>query len=106
MTDTQAAREKLIEDFSAVIADSEVLLKAMASAGGERAQALRADLETKLRDARTRFDKIKGVAVERSKVAARQADDYVHEHPWESIAIGAGVAAVVGIVLGLLISRR
>jgi ElaB/YqjD/DUF883 family membrane-anchored ribosome-binding protein len=53
-----------------------------------------------------RFDKIKGVAVERSKVAARQADDYVHEHPWESIAIGAGVAAVVGIVLGLLISRR
>jgi len=106
MTDTQAAREKLIEDFSAVIADSEVLLRAMASAGGERAQALRADLETKLRDARTRFDNIKGAALDRSKVAARQADDYVHEHPWESIAIGAGVAAVVGIVVGLLLNRR
>jgi len=106
MMDTEQAREKLIEDFSAVIADSEVLLKAMASAGGEKATALRADLERKLRDARTRIDAIQGAAGERARAAARQADEYVHGHPWESIAIGAAIAAVAGIVLGLLISRR
>ena len=106
MSDTQAARDKLIEDFSAVIADSEVLLKAMAAAGGDKAQALRGDLERKLREARTRMDELQSAALERSRVAARKADEYVHENPWESIAIGAGIAAVIGLVVGLLIGRR
>ncbi len=106
MMDTQAAREKLMEDFSAVIADSEQLLKAMASAGGDKAQALRGDLERKLRDARMRIDELQGVAAERTREAARQTDEYVHDHPWESIAIGAGIAAVIGLVVGLLLSRR
>ena len=106
MSDTQAARDKLIEDFSAVIADSEVLLKAMASAGGDKAQALRGDLERKLREARARMDELQDVAIERSRAAARQADAYVHENPWESVAIGAGIAAVIGLVIGLLIGRR
>jgi ElaB/YqjD/DUF883 family membrane-anchored ribosome-binding protein len=106
MTDTQAAREKLIDDFSAVIADSEVLLRAMAAAGGEKAQALRADLDRKLREARARLVEIQGAAADRSREVARQADEYVRAHPWESIAIGAGIAAVVGIMVGLLISRR
>ncbi len=106
MNDTQAARDKLVEDFTAVIADSEQLLRAMASAGGEKAQALRGDLERKLRDARERLQDIQGAAADRARVAARQADDYVHDHPWESIAIGAGIAAVIGIIVGLLASRR
>jgi ElaB/YqjD/DUF883 family membrane-anchored ribosome-binding protein len=33
---------------------------------------------------------------------ARATDDYVHEHPWKSI----GVAAGVGLLVGLLIGRR
>ena len=106
MTDTQAARQKLVEDFTAVIEDSEVLLRAMASAGNEKATALRGDIERRMKDARTRIDELKGAAGERARETARQADEYVHEHPWESVAIGAGIAAVIGIVLGLLISRR
>jgi ElaB/YqjD/DUF883 family membrane-anchored ribosome-binding protein len=34
--------------------------------------------------------------------AAGKADDYVHENPWQVVA----VAAAVGVVLGVLISRR
>jgi ElaB/YqjD/DUF883 family membrane-anchored ribosome-binding protein len=33
-------------------------------------------------------------------------DDYVRENPWQSIAIGAGVAAVVGIAIGLVLADR
>jgi len=29
-------------------------------------------------------------------------DEYVHEHPWRSV----GVAAGVGLIIGLLIGRR
>ena len=104
--DTTAAREKLLEDVSAVIADSEQLIKAMASAGGEKAQALRGDLERKLAMARERLDEIEEMALARTREAARQADEYVHENPWQSVAIAAGVAALVGVLIGLLASRR
>jgi ElaB/YqjD/DUF883 family membrane-anchored ribosome-binding protein len=34
--------------------------------------------------------------------AAKQADDFAHENPWQV----AGIAAVLGLALGVLISRR
>lgn len=106
MKDTQVAREKLVSDFNTVITDSEELVKAMASAGGEKATALRGDLERKLRTARERLVDIERKAVDRTREAAKETDVYVHEHPWQAIAVGAAVAGVVGIVLGLMLNRR
>jgi ElaB/YqjD/DUF883 family membrane-anchored ribosome-binding protein len=40
--------------------------------------------------------------VERTREAAKVTDAYVHENPWRSIAIGASV----GLLLGVVISRR
>jgi len=40
--------------------------------------------------------------LESAREAGRSADGYVREHPWESIAVGAGV----GLLLGMLIARR
>jgi ElaB/YqjD/DUF883 family membrane-anchored ribosome-binding protein len=42
------------------------------------------------------------VVVGKAKVAAKATDDYVHENPWKSIGIAAGV----GFLLGMLVSRR
>ena len=42
------------------------------------------------------MDKVK------TKEVARATDDYVHEHPWRAV----GTAAGIGLVIGLLISRR
>jgi ElaB/YqjD/DUF883 family membrane-anchored ribosome-binding protein len=106
MTDTHVAREKLVQDFSAVIADTEQLLKTVASAGGEKAQAVRADLERNLRVARERLVKLEKDAVERTRAAAKATDEYVHVHPWQSMLVAAGVAAAAGIVVGLLLNRR
>ena len=106
MANTQAAREKLLEDFSVVIEDSQQLLKAMAAAPGERAQALRGDLERKLGEARKRLTDLQDGALERGRAAVQYTDEYVHDNPWQSIAVGAGVAAVVGIVIGLMLADR
>jgi ElaB/YqjD/DUF883 family membrane-anchored ribosome-binding protein len=40
--------------------------------------------------------------MERSKDVARSMDNCVHDHTWAAV----GVAAAVGIILGLAISRR
>ena len=51
---------------------------------------------------KARLAEVNASAVEKVKVAARTADDYVHDNPWQSI----GVAAALGLALGVLISRR
>ena len=106
MTESQVAKERLLEDFSAVIADSQALLRAMASSTGDRASSLRGDLERKLGDARKKLDDLQDSALERGRAAVQYTDEYVHENPWQSIAIGAGVAAVVGIAIGLMLADR
>jgi ElaB/YqjD/DUF883 family membrane-anchored ribosome-binding protein len=41
-------------------------------------------------------------AMRRAREIAGAADEYVHENPWQAV----GVAAGIGLVLGLLIARR
>ena len=106
MANTRAAKDKLFEDFSAVIEDSQALLKAMAAAPGDRAQALRGDLERKLGEARKRLGDLQDSVVERGRAAVQETDEYVHENPWQSIAIGAGVAAIIGIAIGVMLADR
>ena len=43
-----------------------------------------------------------GAVVAKTKVAAKATDEFVHENPWRSIAIGA----TVGLLLGVAISRK
>jgi ElaB/YqjD/DUF883 family membrane-anchored ribosome-binding protein len=45
---------------------------------------------------------VQAEVVARTKAAAKATDDYVHENPWRSV----GLAASVGVVVGLLIGRR
>lgn len=106
MTDTHAAREKLVQDFNEVVADTEQLLKSVAAAGGEKTQALRANVEESLARARERLKELQDEATERTRDAARKADRYVHDNPWQSLGIVAGIAAVLGVVVGLLLNRR
>lgn len=43
---------------------------------------------------------------EKIKHAAEVTDTYVHDKPWQSVAIGAGVGAAVGFALALMTTRR
>lgn len=96
------SKEKLVEDLKVVVADAEELLKATASQTGERIAAARAKAEESLRAAKVRLADAQASVVEKVKVAAKTTDDYVHENPWKAV----GIAAVAGLLLGALISRR
>ena len=96
------SREKLVDDFSAVLSEAEDLLKRAANETGDRAKDLRSQVEAKLLSAKLRLQEIEGEAVDRARVAARFTDEYVHDNPWQAI----GIAAAVGFVAGLLMNRR
>jgi ElaB/YqjD/DUF883 family membrane-anchored ribosome-binding protein len=95
-------RDKLVNDLKNVIHDAEELLKLTAGEAGAEATALRERVRGRLVQAKESLLGLQETAVERAREAGRVADNYVHEHPWPSI----GVAAGVGVLVGLLIGRR
>jgi ElaB/YqjD/DUF883 family membrane-anchored ribosome-binding protein len=97
-----AIRERLVDEFVSMLSEAEDLLKRAGNETGERARALRAQVEGKLLGAKLRLQELEGEAVDRAREAARYIDDDVHENPWRAI----GVAAAIGFVAGLLVSRR
>jgi ElaB/YqjD/DUF883 family membrane-anchored ribosome-binding protein len=102
----EVTREKLLQDFNMVIAETEELLKSAASAGGDKANAWRANVEQNLKAAKDKVLHLEEVAVEKTKAAARATDTYVHDNPWQAIGVTAGVSVLVGITIGLLLNRK
>ena len=99
---TAANKEKLVTDLKVVISDTEELLRATAGAAGEKVTELRERLGVRLRDTKERVLDLEAALVDKTKAAARATDDFVHEEPWKAV----GVAAAVGLALGVLIGRR
>jgi ElaB/YqjD/DUF883 family membrane-anchored ribosome-binding protein len=103
MTDNpESTRDKLVDDFAAVLSEAEEMLKRAATETGDKARDLRSQVETKLLRAKLSLQELEGQAVDHAKAAARATDDYVHDNPWQAI----GIAAAVGVVVGLLMNRR
>ena len=95
-------KEKLVADLQRVIADAEELMQATAHQTEGKVVELRERINENLRDARHKLADAEDAIKEKALEAAHAADDYVHEHPWPAI----GAAAGIGLVVGLLISRR
>ena len=98
----EQARSNMVDEFSAVLTEAEDMLKRAANETGEKAKDLRSQVEAKLLNAKLRLQELQGQAIDRAKDTARATDDYVHDHPWQAI----GIAAAVGVVVGLLMNRR
>lgn len=101
-TESPVNTEKLVQDLKVVVADAEELLRATASQAGERAAAARAKIEQSLQRARTKLAEAETVVADRTRQVAHATDEYVHEHPWTAVSVAAGI----GLIIGLLISRR
>ncbi len=102
MTTTDSARDRLVDEFSSVLSEAENLLDKAGRETGEKARDLRSQVEARLLSAKLKLQELQGEAVDRAKATARVTDDYVHDHPWQSI----GIAAAVGFAVGLLMNRR
>ena len=78
------------------------LIKNSEQQAGEGFQSAKEKLESTLKNAKQEINKIEEVVVQKTKEAAHATDAYVHENPWKT----AGIAAGVGLLVGLLIARN
>ena len=63
------------------------------------ATAIRTQLRKRLDDARARLNDTRDAMRDRAEAAMHDADDYVHENPWRTIAIVGGVALIAGALI-------
>ena len=102
----EVSKKQLIEEFHSVVAETESLVKALAAAGSESAGGLLASVEQNLAVAKKRFCALEQAAMESTKAAAKATDAYVHENPWQTIGIAAGLGGAIGVMIGLALNRR
>lgn len=102
--DTTAAvsKDKLAQDLKIVAADVEELLRLTANQVGDKVAAAREKAQENLHRAKIKLAEVEDIMIDKGKLAARATDEYVHDNPWRAVGIAAGV----GLVIGLLIGRR
>jgi ElaB/YqjD/DUF883 family membrane-anchored ribosome-binding protein len=86
-----AAGDKLMKELRDVVAAAEELLSAAGSGNAERLKEIRERAEVALQGAR-----------ERLEGAGEEIEDRVRKHPYAAL----GIAAALGLVIGILLSRK
>ncbi len=94
----EANMEKLAGDLKTLSHDAEAMLHATAGQAGDKMTELRGRLATTLESAKATYRRIE----EKTVAGAKVADKTIREHPYESI----GVAFGVGLLIGVLVTRR
>ena len=95
---TREANRILVGDLKLVMRDAEELLKATVGEAGEKVKEGRRRLTAALETAKANCERLQDNAVE----TAKMTDHVIREHPYESI----GVAFGVGLLIGVLVTRR
>ena len=96
------ARDQLTSDFGTLISDAEDLLKSTASYSGDAVNSARDRFKGTLDHFKGRVSDAQKAVVGKIDYAATTTDAYVHDNPWKI----AGVAALVGVIIGVLLHRR
>jgi ElaB/YqjD/DUF883 family membrane-anchored ribosome-binding protein len=99
---SRSGTERIVDDLRRVVEDAETLLRQTANLAGDGIEDARERATDSLRSARERISALEDEVLGKARDAARQTDRYVRDNPWQSVGIAAGV----GLILGVLISRR
>ena len=100
-TEGEVSKGKLAHDLRVVVSDAEELLRVTAGQAGEKVSAARERIQGNLTAAKERLADAQESLIKQTKQAAKVTDEYVHENPWKAI----GMAAGIGLVVGVLIAR-
>ena len=100
--DRSTGAEQLIGEFKSLMADAEALIKATEDHPGDAISSIRNKALETLAGAKESLSDVEGKMLDKATVAAESADDFVHRNPWEAV----GVAAGLGLLIGLFIGRR
>jgi len=100
MHEFERAGGRVANDFKAIIADGEDMLKAAATVSGEGLAVARTKFEGRLKSARAALADASQPMLERTRESAAAADEYVRANPWSAVGIAVAAGALVGFLAG------
>jgi ElaB/YqjD/DUF883 family membrane-anchored ribosome-binding protein len=95
-------REKIIADLRSIMDDAESILQETANETGEKAKEFRSRIQLRLASANVSLARLERNVLKKGRAAAKAADEYIHEQPWNAV----GISALIGLGIGVLIGRR
>lgn len=101
-TSDTSAREKLAENLKQMVSEADNLLAKAERSGTDQLKTAREKFDTQLRHAKDELRRLENKALDQAKHAARVTDHAVQDHPYAAMGLAAGV----GVLIGMLISRR
>jgi ElaB/YqjD/DUF883 family membrane-anchored ribosome-binding protein len=94
--------DRLTQDFHTFVADCEALFRNARTLSGQGTAYARAELSRRLDDAWQKFGEVREAAGQRAVQVRASTEDYVRREPLKAV----GVAAALGVLIALLMSRR
>ncbi|MDP1690816.1 MAG: DUF883 domain-containing protein [Burkholderiaceae bacterium] len=101
-TNDASARERLAENLKHMVDEADNLLAKAERTGTDQFKAAREKFELQLQHAKDELRRLEASAIDNAKRAARATDHAVHEHPYAAMGIAAGM----GLLVGMLVARR
>jgi len=87
--------QAISDDMGQLAEDAHALMVATADVAGEKVLAARQRLAAALGRGREAYGRVREQAAD----GARAADEIVHEHPYQAIAIAVGLGALAGYLI-------
>jgi ElaB/YqjD/DUF883 family membrane-anchored ribosome-binding protein len=84
------------------ISDVEDLITSMTPLSGADLERAKQRLNQRVQAAKESLTEVSTEITERARESARVTNAYVHDHPWQSVGIGA----ILGLLVGIAINRR
>jgi len=94
-------KQKIIEDIKVLLNDSEELVRLSATLPAEGVDALRTRLRDHVDAARNALETAQSNAQERYRASLDGTVQYTRDNPWQALGIAAGI----GFLAGILVSR-
>ncbi|MFC0401729.1 DUF883 family protein [Paraburkholderia rhizosphaerae] len=91
-------KQKIVEDLSVLLTDSEEMLRLAAALSGEGVDALRERLRTHVDTLQAALADAQVAAQRGYRSATVQTERYVRQNPWQALGIAAGVGFLVGVL--------
>jgi ElaB/YqjD/DUF883 family membrane-anchored ribosome-binding protein len=101
-TQSAAAKAPRKGELHNFISDVEDLITSMTPLSGADLERAKQKLSQRVEAAKQSLTEASTELAERARESARVTNTYVHEHPWQSVGIGA----ILGLLVGIAINRR
>ena len=98
----EGTKDKLVRDLRTVVGDADDLLQEVANSTAEEFAAARTRIGAKLTEARSRLDEARIAVTDKARQTADATHEYMMDNPWKIV----GLAAVIGLIIGVLARRR